>query len=72
MSRYELSATNLLIQLDISENGMDPPGLGEHGTEGEAESCHKEPGSSGTDVGKCSCGFIDQDIIERLLFVCDM
>lgn len=43
-------STDLLVELDVSEDGVDSPGLGEHGAEREGEAGHEEPGSRRADV----------------------
>lgn len=47
----------LLVQLNIGEDGVDSPGLGEHRAEGQGEAWHKNPGPGGADVGEgCLAG----------------
>ncbi len=43
---------HLLVELDIGEYGVDAPGLGEHGAEGEGEAGHQNPGLPRAHVGK--------------------
>lgn len=43
-------STDLLVQLDVGEDGVHSPGLGEHGSEGEGEAGHQEPGTRCADV----------------------
>ena len=43
---------DLLVQLDVGEDGVDPPGLAEHGPEGEGEAAHQDPRPAGADVGE--------------------
>ena len=45
-------AACLLVELDIGEDGVDAPGLGEHGAEGEGEAGHEDPRLGGADVGE--------------------
>lgn len=42
----------LLVELDVSEYGMHPPCLAEHGTEGQREPGHQQPRASRADVGE--------------------
>lgn len=43
---------NLLVQFDIREDGVDAPGFGEHGAEGEREAGHEGPDPSRANDGQ--------------------
>ena len=42
----------LFVQLDVCEDGVNPPGLGEHRSEGEGEAGHEDPGLDRADVAE--------------------
>ena len=42
----------LFVQLDIGEDGVNPPGLGEHRAKGEGEAGHEDPGLDCADVAE--------------------
>lgn len=45
----------LLIEFNISEDGMHAPGLGEHGAKRKAEASHQQPSSRAADERKRAC-----------------
>ena len=43
---------DLFVELNVGEDGMDSPGLAEHGAETEGEPWHQDPGPRCADVRK--------------------
>lgn len=41
---------NFLVQFDVRENRVDPPGLAEHRSERQRETCHQAPSSRRANV----------------------